>query len=104
MTEPALHDPSPTLADFTGAVGEPFVLTLAHAAVTLTLAAAIPTPVYPTPMMRTQPFSLTFQSDSADVLPQAIDPLRSTSLGTIGIFIVAVERNAAGIVYEAVFA
>lgn len=50
-----------------------------------------------------QPFSLFFLGDPGIVLPQAMYTLRSDQATFDGIFLVPVDRDAAGTDYEAVF-
>ncbi len=49
------------------------------------------------------PFSLLFRGPGEPVLPQAIYPLESGTLGRLEIFLVPVGRDVAGVLYEAVF-
>jgi len=50
-----------------------------------------------------EPFSLQFRAAFAQVLPQAIYPLRHERLGTLEIFLVPIGRDGDGVRYEAVF-
>ena len=49
------------------------------------------------------PFNLMFCGPPEPILPQAIYELAHAELGTLGIFIVPVRRDADGVRYEAVF-
>ena len=49
------------------------------------------------------PFTLVFRGPADPVLPQRIYALKNEALGRLGIFLVPVGRDAAGVLYEAVF-
>ncbi len=71
----------------------------ADGAIELTVAEVTPSP----PRGDKVPFSVLFQSNSAQALPQQIHRLTGARAGTVELFIVPVARNPAGIAYEAVF-
>ena len=48
-------------------------------------------------------FSLLFRGPAAPLLPQQIHALRHAKLGTLEIFLAAIEGNQTSITYEAVF-
>lgn len=50
-----------------------------------------------------KPFSLVFQSQTEDVLPQSIHTLEHASLGRLDIFLVPLGPSKEGMRYEAVF-
>ena len=71
----------------------------------LTLVDVKPLPVHarPVPGLMRQPFSLIFRSISQVVLPQRIYWMDNATMGKLGIFIVPVGRDSAGVTYQAVF-
>jgi hypothetical protein len=90
-----------SLQHFAGTVGEDFALDLGTASMTLALIEAKPLVHHPGGMR--QPFSLVFRATSPVVLPQKIYPLVNATLGRHGIFLVPIGRDAAGVLYQAVF-
>jgi len=50
-----------------------------------------------------QPFSLLFFCEGTEVMPQSIYQLRHSSIGEFGVFLVPIDRNPKGVVYQAVF-
>jgi hypothetical protein len=67
----------------------------------LTQATRAPTSAYPG--MAREPFSLTFQSASPEVLPQSLYAFDHPAMGQLDIFIVPIGREGGGVVYQAVF-
>lgn len=90
-----------SLQNFAAAVGEEFALDLGTASMPLALVEAKPL-TQRGPGMR-QPFSLVFRAASPVVLPQKVYPLANATLGRHGIFLVPIGRDAAGVLYQAVF-
>ena len=96
----------PTLAAFSGVVGDAFTVGVSpESALTLRLTAA-------TALRSTRPgtapsgepgFALEFAGPFDPVLPQAIYRFSHASLGVHDIFIVPVGRNRDGTTYEAIF-
>jgi hypothetical protein len=90
-----------SLQTFAGAVGEEFSLDLGTSSMPLALVEAQPLPNHSGGVR--QPFSLVFRAASPVILPQKIYPLANTGLGRHGIFLVPIGRDAAGVLYQAVF-
>ncbi len=90
-----------SLQTFAGAVGEEFSLDLGTSTMPLALVEAQPLPHRINGAR--QPFSLVFRAASPVILPQNIYPLANTALGRHGIFLVPIGRDAAGVLYQAVF-
>lgn len=57
----------------------------------------------PHPGSLRDPFSLIFRGPAAPVLPQRTYPLDNPHTGPLEIFIVPIGRDAAGVLYQAVF-
>jgi hypothetical protein len=90
-----------SLQAFAATVGEDFALDLGTASITLALIEAKPL-TYHAGGLR-QPFSLVFRAASPVVLPQKTYPLANPTLGKQAIFLVPIGRDAAGVLYQAVF-
>ena len=94
---------SRTIDDFSGRLGERFVLELGEGGeVETELIEVTALDAGPESDART-PFSIVFRGPHEPVLPQRIYPLRHDQLGTFGIFIVPIGRDADGVRYEAIF-
>lgn len=52
---------------------------------------------------RREPFALHFRGPAAPILPQSIYPVTSYQLGALDLFLVPIGRDAAGVLYEAIF-
>ena len=91
---------TPDLQTFARAVHQEFSLSLGASNMTLTLVEAAPLPHGGG--MR-QPFSLIFRAASMLVLPQKLYPLSNATLGSLSIFLVPIGKDAAGVLYQAVF-
>ncbi|MGH3079825.1 MAG: DUF6916 family protein [Gaiellaceae bacterium] len=92
-----------TIDDFSGRLGERFVLELGEGSeVETQLIEAKPLEAGPESDART-PFSIVFLGPHEPLLAQRIYPLRHDQLGTFGIFIVPIGRDADGVRYEAIF-
>ena len=55
------------------------------------------------PSASRQPFSLLFLCEMPEIMPQNIYLLRHPRMGEFGMFLVPVDRQAKGVVYQAVF-
>ncbi|MNS30005.1 hypothetical protein D3C72_620240 [compost metagenome] len=88
---------------FGGRANETFDLSLGETTQTLTLIEVRPLPIQNFPGMVRQPFSLLFRSPSQIALPQRIYRLNNATIGALDVFLTPVERDAAGVIYEAVF-
>jgi len=80
-----------------------FAVRAGEATVDLTLTQATRTPASPYPGMAREPFSLTFQSASPEVLPQSLYAFEHPAMGKLDIFIVPIGRDGGGVIYQAVF-
>lgn len=89
------------IQDFARAANQEFQLSLGETTIVLTLIEVAPLAAHAGALR--QPYSLIFRASSPVVLPQKIYPLTNATLGRIGIFIVPVARDAAGVLYQAVF-
>ena len=90
--------------DFTGRVGEVFVVgEAAFPAVPLTLIEAEPLPARMAPKGVRPPFSLVFLGKDPRVLPQRLYRLEHAEMGEVTIFLVPVGKDAEGVSYQAVF-
>ena len=52
---------------------------------------------------RAAPFSVSLRGPHEPLLPQGTYPLEHASLGRLELFLVPIRREAAGVVYEAIF-
>jgi hypothetical protein len=91
-----------TFGDFSGRVGEEFLLEGPSGAVSLTLAEAVDL-ARDQPGPRRSPFSLIFRGPASPIFPQRIWALEHAALGRLEIFLVPIGPDAAGMRYEAVF-
>ncbi len=89
-----------TLATFEPLVGDPFALEAGPQTLELVLETAATAGAR---LGGRDPFSLAFRGPWEPVLPQAIYALRHDGLGTLEIFIVPIERDESGVLYEAIF-
>ncbi len=92
-----------SLQTFAGAANQSFDVALGEASMPFTLVQVTPLPAHPYPGMLREPFSLMFRSESQVVLPQRIYSLKHAHLGRLDIFLAPVGRDAAGVLYQAVF-
>lgn len=92
-----------SIENFAGAANQMFELDMGEASMVLTLAEVTPLPPRPFPGMLRSPFSLTFKSESAVILPQRQYRLKNSTMGSLDIFLVPIARDVRGIVYQAVF-
>jgi hypothetical protein len=92
-----------TAESFSPHVNSTFVLVIGEGGMDLTLTELSRQPIRPFPGMIREPFSLIFRSASQVVLPQRIYPFRHAAMGRLELFIVPIGRDAAGVVYQAVF-
>jgi hypothetical protein len=92
-----------TIDSFAPCLNQGFSIALEESALELTLVQTKRLPVTPFPGMLREPFSLRFRSASQTVLPQRIYPMRNAVIGEIEMFIMPIARDAAGVVYEAIF-
>jgi hypothetical protein len=90
-----------SLQSFAAAMGEEFAIQLGTATMPLALVEARPLSQAPGGLR--QPFSLMFRSASPVVLPQKTYPLINATVGNHAIFLVPIGRDAAGVLYQAVF-
>jgi hypothetical protein len=89
---------------FAGAANQTFDLAIGEASMALTLVDVKPLPATRgAPGMMRQPFSLLFRSASPVVLPQRIYWMQNATMGKLGIFIVPLGRDQAGVTYQAIF-
>ncbi len=89
---------------FAGAANQTFELAIGEASMALTLVEVRPLPLHNAmPGAMRQPFSLTFRSASPVVLPQRIYWMENATMGKLGIFIVPLGRDQAGVTYQAIF-
>lgn len=94
-----------TCADFSREVGASFRLADGHppdVSLVLVEAAELPRRAG-RPDAPRAPFTLVFRGPAGSVLPQRIHALECAALGRLEIFLVPVGRDAAGVLYEAVF-
>jgi hypothetical protein len=94
---------APTLETFTPAVGESFTVG-GDGGATVELLLAEATAADSGEHAPRPPFSLLFEGPGDPLLPQGTYRFRHGSLGTMEIFIVPLERDEHGSVYQAVFA
>ena len=91
------------LGDFSGRIGEGFLVPFVDGSIVLTLAEATSLAREESPGPRRSPFSLVFRGPLSPVLPQRTWPLEHASLGRLEIFIVPIGPDASGMRYEAIF-
>nr|WP_312083883.1 hypothetical protein [Brevundimonas sp.] len=92
------------IQDFAAAQNQTFDLAMgAETSMPLTLVDVRPLTATLAPGTMRTPFSLTFRSQSAVVLPQKTYGLRNAVMGVLQVFLVPVARDREGIVYQAVF-
>jgi hypothetical protein len=84
-------------------VGEAFDMDMGGATTPLTLVQVQPLTLHVGGPQRRAPFSLIFRSQSQIVFPQKTYRLTNATVGAIEVFLVPVGREAAGVVYQAVF-
>ena len=93
-----------TLATFTPLIGETFEIDAGGGTtVPLTLIEARPTAAEGDTRRLREPFALLFRGPRAPVYAQQIIPLRNASLGAMELFLVPLQPDAEGSLYEAVF-
>lgn len=92
-----------SIQNFAGAANQMFELSIGEASMPLTLVEVIPLPARPFPGMLRDPFSLTFKSESAVILPQKQYRLKNADMGSLDVFLVPIGRDVQGILYQAVF-
>ena len=92
-----------SLEDFARHVGESFAVTVNGSDVVFALVQAEPLPVRPHSLAARVPFSLIFRNTAPVIFPQQIYSATHAALGTIGIFLVPVARDAEGFLYQAVY-
>ena len=89
---------------FASVANQTFDLAIGEASMTLTLIDVRPLPIEQAmPGAVRQPFSLLFRSASPVVLPQRIYWMENATMGKLGIFIVPIGRDQAGVTYQAIF-
>jgi hypothetical protein len=88
---------------FGARANETFELSLGEITQTLTLAEVRPLAPQNFAGMVRQPFSLLFRSPSQIAVPQRLYRLNNAAMGALDVFLVPVGRDAAGVIYEAVF-
>ena len=88
---------------FGARANETFDLSLGETTQTLTLVEVRPLPPQNFAGMVRHPFSLLFRSPSQIALPQRLYRLNNAAMGALDVFLVPVGRDAAGVIYEAVF-
>lgn len=92
------------IEQFAAVANETFDLQIGEAGHPLTLVEVRPLPAQNAGFgLVRQPFSLMFRSGSPVVLPQRTYRLKNATMGTLGIFIVPVGRDAQGVTYQAIF-
>jgi hypothetical protein len=89
-----------TLESFAGLVGEPFSLQVAPEPLPLVLEEAEAVSGGDT----REAFSLVFRGPFDPLLAQGIHPVEHADLGRLEIFLVPIGRDAAGALYQAIFA
>lgn len=90
-----------SLQQFAGAIRQEFALDLGASSMTLTLVEVTPLQARVGGMRH--PFSLMFRATSPVVLPQKIYPLSNATMGKLSVFLVPIGRDAAGVLYQAIF-
>lgn len=90
-------------ADFANQANTTYELWLGDGAMNLTLVDIRPLPTTAHAGSMRQPFSLIFRSSVRHVLPQRTYQLKNAFSGVQDIFLVPVGRDAAGVLYEAIF-
>jgi len=90
---------TPSLDDFQQLVGETFEVESYGVDLVLVEASPIASPSSP----RARPFSLLFRGPLDGVLDQRTHRMSQATLGSLDVFLVPVERDERGVLYEAVF-
>ncbi|HJV41343.1 DUF6916 family protein [Caulobacter sp.] len=90
-------------ADFASQANTSYELWLGDGAMNLTLVDIRPLPAAAHAGSMRQPFSLIFRSSVRHVLPQRTYQLKNAASGVQEVFLVPVGRDAAGVLYEAIF-
>lgn len=91
------------IEDFSRHLGETFALTVNGSEVAFALVQATPFPVQAHALGARAPFSLIFRNTAQVLFPQQTYSATHTVLGTFGIFLVPIARDAEGFLYQAVY-
>lgn len=92
-----------SLEDFGRHLGESFAMSINQSDVAFTLVQATPLPANPQSLAMRAPFSLIFRNTSPVLFPQQTYTATHSAMGTFGIFLVPVARDAEGFLYQAVY-
>ena len=93
-----------TLDHFTGHVNETFSAVTNDGEIPFVLVEA--RALAPTPTLHRggrAPFYLLFRNEASFLFPQQIYPMRHSTMGEVGIFLVPIARDKAGFLYQAIF-